>query len=261
MSRMTVPHQEYFVLMTMHQTFQKLTYLLRSHSTLNNHKLHLSTRCYGCHHIQPKTGTCTFNNGGFAFQGPSGSGMKVRPNSRLVLKVNRGAVPFLHVSGFLENLLFPLLDQFGVSLVRTVQWFLTGESELVQQPANRSQAELYTKLTLDQRSNHRTFPQSKGKFQLPRVLVTNGTVYPSDPSIAKFFRPAAATACSQALPSTSTIPGQPVVNAGTGETECFNNSFRVLSSLHLLNRSDTNLFHCFGTNFSSIKLFHERKYT
>jgi len=120
---------------------------------------------------------------------------------------------------------------------------------------------LYTKLSFDQHSDNQTLPQRKGKFQLHRILVTNGAVYLANLGACGLFGSPASTAGFKGLPSTCTISGQPIVYASTRETESFNDYFRTLAFLYPLNNSDTNFFHSLGTNLSSIKLFNERTYT
>ncbi len=111
MSRVPIPNQKYFVLMTMHQALQEFTYLIGSDRAFNDHKLHLSPRRYGRHHVQSKTGSCTFNNGCLTLQGPSGSRMKIRSDSRLIVKINRGPFFLGTLLDFWENVLFPLFHQ------------------------------------------------------------------------------------------------------------------------------------------------------
>ena len=58
--------------------------------------------------------------------------MEIRSNTRFVFEKNNGAFflgPFLNLRKFL---FFPILNGFRVSLIRSIQWFLTGKTQLVQ---------------------------------------------------------------------------------------------------------------------------------
>ena len=130
--------------MTMHQTFKKLTYSIGLNGAFYDNKMHLSPRCYGRHHVQSKSRTGGLNNGRATFQRPGGSGMKIRSDARLILKIDNRPFFFGALLNLWENLFLPLLDQLWVSLVGAIQGLLATEPQLLQQAPHRRQAQFIT---------------------------------------------------------------------------------------------------------------------
>ncbi len=191
--------------MTMHQTLQELTYLIGPDSALHDHKVHLTTGRYCRHHIQPKPSASSFNNRRATFQGPGGSGMKIRSYAGLILKINSRPFFLGTLLDLWENLFFPLLYHFRLSLVGTIQRLLATEPKLVQQSPDRGRAKPDTELTFNQISDHRAGPQCKFKLELSGIFVTNCLIDPFDLGSGKFFRASTTLPGTQAVPSTSAV--------------------------------------------------------
>jgi len=261
MGWMTIPDQKYFSIAVMHQTLQKLTYLIGIHTALHNHKMHISARGYRRHHIQSKAGASSLNNRSLFLQCPGGTRMKVRAHTGFILKVNNCAFSFSPFPYLWKNLIFPLLDKFRISLVGSIQWFLTTESELMQQATDRDFTEFDSKPSLNQFGNYRTGPKGKNKFKLPGILVTNRLEDPTDFGTCELLRPTTAIPGLQSMPATRAISGQPVVDASPCKSKGVNDFFRTLSCLYPLDCANPYFFHCLGTDFSSIKFFHANVYS
>ena len=261
MSWMSIPYQKHFLFMTMHKTLEKIAYPISSYAALHNHEAHFSSRGNRRHHIQSKSGAGSFDSRSLPLQRPGGTRMKIRTHTGFILKVDNGAFflgPFLN---FWKNLLFPLLNKLRITLVSTIQRFLTTEPKLMQKAPHRSFAQLNSKLSFNRLGNNRTSPKSEDKFELPGVLVSNRLKNPQDLGAKELFRAATTIAGAQSMPAICTISGQPIVDISTCKPKCLDDFFRTFSCLHSLDCSNPYFFHCLGTYFSSIKLFHTSVYS
>ena len=182
--------------------------------------------------------------------------MKIGSDSRFILEIDSRPFFLGTLLDLWKNLLFPLLDQFRLSLVGTIQRLLATEPKLAQQSSNRGRAKPGAELTFNQVRDHRTGPQCKFKLELPGFFVTNCSIDPFDLGSRKFFRTSATLTGTQTVPSTRTVSGQPVVDTSSRKAQRFNDNFRALSGLYALHRSYAYFFHCLRYNLSSICFSH-----
>ena len=132
-SRMSIPNQNYLVLMTTHQAFQELPYLISLDGTFHDHKLHLPQRRDACHHIQLKACNGPFSKRGLPLQCANDSRAKIRPHSTVILKVIRRYFFFRSLFNLCKYLLLQHFNDFRVSSTSAIQCFSAAESESVQQ--------------------------------------------------------------------------------------------------------------------------------
>lgn len=255
MSRMFIPDQKYSTVAIMHQTFQKITYLIVFHTALHNYKMHISARGYCRNHIQRKAGEGKLNNRSLSFQCPISTLKKVRALTGFILKVNIGAFIFSPFPHLWKNLIIPLLDKFRILLVSTIQRFLTTESELMQQANDRNFTEFDSKPSVNNFGDYRTGPKGKNKYKLPRVHFTNRPEDPPNYEANKFYRPPTMIASSQSIPAIRSISGQSFLDASSCKSEDLNDLFWTLSSLYLLDCPKAYFFHFLRTNKNALSYF------
>ncbi len=130
----------------MHKTFQKLNNFGGIDISFNYHEMHLALRCNGPDHVQAKPGTSGFYYRRFPLGSPSGSSVKIRSDSRLILEIYGRSFFFRSLLYLGEFLLFPLFNQFRIPLIRAIQWLLAGKSQLGKQSTNRRHTEFDPKL-------------------------------------------------------------------------------------------------------------------
>ena len=186
---------------------------------MNDHKIHFTSRRNSAYYVQAKSCACCLDDRCFTFQRLGFARVRIRSNSGLILEKDNG---FLFLDTFLnfwKHLFFPLCYRFWISLIRTIERFLGGKkAKLSQQTTNRSCAELDAVLTFNQIDNHGSGPQSKFKFHLQRIFVSNRLVYPFDLSATELFWAPALAPSAQSMPPTVAISARPVVYAWLGKS-------------------------------------------
>ena len=135
--------------------------------------------------------------------------MKVRSHAALIGKKHDSTLLFRQGANFGKIPLDPLLDQRRILLERPAQRLLATQPHLRQQSTHRDRTELDAVLAPNQRADHRSRPERKGKLQLKRIFRCHGIVDPSQLRPRQPLRTPARLARAKRIPSASTIGCQP----------------------------------------------------
>ena len=255
MRGMTINDQKYRSFSIMKQPFYKFNKSSRSYSPLDCHKTELSLGTDRRDKAQSKSCAGTADHRGFAFNRPSRAGMMIRANACFITKKYLRLLLTSQLSNTGIILLQPLLNFFRTLLVRTPYGTLRRQSQLPQQPSNRSLADPDPKSLVNELPDHLGRPQRKGEFELQRILHSYRLVDPADSLGIELGLAPSSFARIQGRPSTTAIACQPSVDRHPVDAQCLSNGFRTLTFLHAGNGTFSQLSQRRMCKFSSIHTF------
>ena len=232
--RMPVPNQKDRILGIIHQPLQKITNPLGIHGSFDHHKAHMPERADSRNHIQAKACSRGLDHGGLTDRSPGFSRMKIRAYSRFIFKVYAGPTLFGFFLYLRKDLFLPLGNGLWILLIGAVKGFLSGKPQLSEKPPDRTLTQSYPEFVFDGFSDQAPGPQRKGKLELAGVSLANQEIDPPDLRAVQFSRPSRAFAAFKGVPASGTVPGKPVVDAGSDKAQCFDDNFRAYARLDAL---------------------------
>ena len=257
---MTVQNQENRLEAPLHQAIQKTANYLRLQFALFNHEPHVPEPIHGTQQIQAIPGSRRSHHRGSSFHPPGRSRMVIAAKTRFISKPNLRPTP-LGCSGNLRILFFdPLPHSLRVLLIGPPKRLLGRNPQLRQQTTDRILAQANLVPTIYQNGNRLTSPQGKRKLVLPRIAAHDHSVNPAHHRTAQLALPTTALAGIQGIPATSTIHGQPIVNASSTKAHCANNILGTLTTLYPGNCTFAQFGEHFMFQFPTIHFFHGRYY-
>lgn len=186
--------------------------------------------------------------------------MKVRSHAALIGKKHDSTLLFRQGANLGEIPLDPLFDQRRILLERPAQRLLATQPHLRQQSTHRDRTELDAVLAPNQRADHRSRPERKGKLQLKRIFRCHGIVDPSQLRPRQPLRTPARLARAKRIPSASTIGCQPHKYPGRVKTKRTRHRRWRLSSLHCFHRLKADRFQLCVAQLAAVDL-HESNAT
>lgn len=236
---MGIDDQKDFFATTMKKAPQELQKDGSVHRFFRDHESNISSRGDRRNHVEPESLTGRSDHGGFTLDAPCGPGMKIRTHSRFILEEDLSPFPLRLDANPGIFLLEPLLNQRGILLQSFDQRFLAGEAQLGQEPSDRGKRKADPVFFPKKRPHHSPSPKGEGKLQLKGILGGDRLVEPAHLGSGNLFGSASNSPCSQAIPTSSTISGQPLIDATTGKSQGLDDGLGALPVLNLLNGTDT----------------------
>ena len=234
MSRVTIHNKKDTFSPAMHQTLEKFYKQRSAYSLSGNHEPKVTFGADCRNHVERKSLAGLLDHRSAPDGCPSSSRMEIRTNPRLVGKQNLCSLPLSLCPNPGIISFDPLLDQRGVLFKRFRQRSLATQPQLRQKPAHRSQAQLHVILPPDQRTDHFSSPQRKGKLQLQRVLHRHCPINPLNLRPPQLVWPSVKLSGLEGFPTRSPIRCQPVVNTGSRKTQHTDNDLRAFTTLNSL---------------------------
>lgn len=253
MRGMTIEDQEDFSASAMNETFEELQKNPCVHRSFGDHKSERALGGNGGDHVEPKPLACGSNHRGLSLEAPSGPGMKIRTNPRLVFKEDLSPFPLGPGADPRIFLLQPLFDQGGVLLQSLDQRSLTGESQLGQQPSNGRQGQFDAISFPEERPDHTSGPEGKREFQLQGIFGGHGPIDPADLASREFFGAPGHSASLERVPSAGAVGGEPLVDATTRKPKGLDNQLGAFAILDLLDSPDPNRFASLVVHSATVK--------
>lgn len=113
----------------------------------------MTARTDGGDHVEMEAGDSCLNHGYFSDRSPCLPGMKIRPYSRFILKIDGGLDFFSFLFGSWKIHLDPLLNRLLIVLIGEIKRLLVGNAELQEKTSRRTQTELNPEFVFDRRDN------------------------------------------------------------------------------------------------------------
>ncbi len=139
-----------------------------------------------------------------------------------------------------------------------MQWLLTGDPELRQEPPHRRRAQNDAEFVLDQLRHHLARPQRERELQLQRVLARHRIVHPPHHLAIELRRTPGQRFRFQPIPPAAPIAREPAVNSGSVETENMGENFGALAFLHAFHNAYAHLFERLVIQLASVVLSHTK---
>ena len=232
--RMTIPYQKKRPQASDHQRIQKSAHHFPIHCAFFNHQIHSPLPIHHTEHVQMVPRARTRHNGGLSFETRSCPRVIIAPHTRFVCKpdLRSPSLPFFYNRRI--SLLNPLPYPLRVLLASSPQGFLGSHTQLCQQALHRIDAQPDIIPWINQRRDGVARPQGKRKLVLVLrwILASDRLINPSDDTPIHLARATSAFASVQAIPSTSMIHRQRVVDAGAAKPHSTDNDFGAFSALY-----------------------------
>ena len=248
----SINDEEYGVRSTAHQSFQELTEFASIHPSFEHHETHFTFRTDGRYHIDLVSRPCCRHDRSFPNRCPSRTCMIIRTNGRFIRKIDRSACSSCESADLWIRDLSPLINEHRIFLVCVSQRSLRAQSHFLQKTANGHFAQAYVVFFSNQFSHHTARPQGKLELQLERILPHNGLVDPLKLFPLQLGGPPRKWLCPQSFKSAFPALGDPIVDAGSRESQGRDYYFWAFSFFYSLYRSDSDLFQCFVIKRSAI---------
>ena len=232
MSRMPIDNQKHGPMGSMKKSSDEINKLSGSDPTLDRHETEFSLGADRRDQVQSKPCPSATDHRGLPFQGPGGSGMMVRAYSRLIPKVYQSLSLTGQPLDFGILFLQPSLYLLRFLLVGTPDGTLRRQTQLTQQAAHRSFAQMNPKPLMNKLPNHFCRPKRKSKLQLQRIFAGHRLVNPSQCFAIQFRGSSSPLPGIQSTPTAMSIPGQPTVYRYAIDPQRPRYRFRALSLLY-----------------------------
>src|SRR5271156_2405726 len=174
-----IDDQEDLALRSDQKPLQKFDEHIRIHAAgFFDHKTHMTFGSYRRDQTDAVSGSRRLDDRRFTLLSPRAPRVMIRTHVRRVSKIN---VRTLHLRHFLDLRIFslqPSLHERLIAFESAMQRFLTGDTQLRQQPAHGHHAQDNLESGLDDLCHHLARPQRKFKFELQRILLRHRVVNP-----------------------------------------------------------------------------------
>src|SRR6202162_3097286 len=232
-----IDDQEDLALRSDQKSLQKFDEHIRIHAAgFFDHKTHMTFRSYRRDQTDAVPGSCRLDDRRFTLLSPRAPRVMIRTHVRRVSKIN---VRTLHLRHFLDLRIFslqPSLHERLIAFESAMQRFLTGDTQLRQQPAHGHHAQDNLESGLDDLCYHLARPQRKFKFELQRILLRHRFVNPFQFLVVQLWWTTKKRFRLQGAPATLAITRQPPKHRTIGYAQRPRHNRRSLARLDAANR-------------------------
>src|SRR5271163_271807 len=219
------------------KSLQKFDEHIRIHAArFFDHKTHMTFGSYRRDQTDAMPGSCRLDDRRFTLLSPRAPRVMIRTDVRRVSKIN---VRTLHLRHFLDLRIFslqPFLHERLIAFEGAMQRFLTGDTQLRQQPAHGHHAQDNLEFGLDDLRHHLARPQRKFKFELQRILLRHRFVNPFQFLVVQLWWTTKKRPRLQRAPATLAITRQPPKHRTIGYAQRPRHNRRSLARLDAANR-------------------------
>src|SRR5271168_1725038 len=201
-----------------------------------DHKTHMTFGSYRRDQTDAVPGSCRLDDRRFTLLSPRAPRVMIRTHVRRVSKIN---VRTLHLRHFLYLRIFslqPSLHERLIAFESAMQRFLTGDTQLRQQPSHGHHAQDNLESGLDDLCHHLARPQRKFKFELQRILLRHRFVYPFQFLVVQLWWTTKKRLRLQGAPAALAIIRQPPKHRTIGYAQRPRDNRRSLARLDGANR-------------------------
>src|SRR5277367_6501986 len=232
-----IDDQEDLALRSDQKSLQKFDEHIRIHAAgFFDHKTHMTFGSYRRDQTDAVPGSCRLDDRRFTLLSPRAPRVMIRTHVRRVSKIN---VSTLHLRHFLDLRIFslqPSLHERLIAFESAMQRFLTGDTQLRQQPADGHHAQDNLESGLDDLCHHLARPQRKFKFELQRILLRHRVVNPFQFLVVQLWWTTKKRFRLQGAPATLAITRQPPKHRTIGYAQRPRYNRRSLARLDAANR-------------------------
>src|ERR1700731_3815569 len=232
-----IDDQEDLALRSDQKSLQKFDEHIRIHAAgFFDHKTHMTFGSYRRDQTDAVPGSCRLDDRRFTLLSPRAPRVMIRTHVRRVSKIN---VRTLHLRHFLDLRIFslqPSLHERLIAFESAMQRFLTGDTQLRQQPAHGHHAQDNLESGLDDLCYHLARPQRKFKFELQRILLRHRFVNPFQFLVVQLWWTTKKRFRLQGAPATLAITRQPPKHRTIGYAQRPRYNRRALARLDAANR-------------------------
>src|ERR1700678_2823352 len=232
-----IDDQEDLALRSDQKSLQKFDEHIRVHAAgFFDHKTHMTFGSYRRDQTDAVPGSRRLDDRRFTLLSPRAPRVMIRTHVRRVSKID---VRTLHLRHFLDLRIFslqPSLHERLIAFESAMQRFLTGDTQLRQQPAHGHRAQDNLESGLDDLCHHLARPQRKFKFELQGILLRYRFVNPFQFLVVQLWWTTKKRFRLQGAPATLTITRQPPKHRTIGYAQRPRYNRRSLARLDAANR-------------------------
>src|ERR1700733_13987074 len=232
-----IDDQEDLALRSDQKSLQKFDEHIRIHAAgFFDHKTHMTFGSYRRDQTDAVPGSRRLDDRRFTLLSPRAPRVMIRTHVRRVSKID---VRTLHLRHFPDLRIFslqPSLHERLIAFESAMQRFLTGDTQLRQQPAHGHRAQDNLESGLDDLCHHLARPQRKFKFELQGILLRYRFVNPFQFLVVQLWWTTKKRFRLQGAPATLTITRQPPKHRTIGYAQRPRYNRRSLARLDAANR-------------------------